>query len=179
MLSYVLGVLIAFVTVILLLSIVVMGAVQATQAVLRLRSRNLQQGVAALLKKHSAGNRTDGEYRGEAAQVLNSPNLAVLEQVRRGDTLIRRFLGPRGSWADPAELADAVVQTVTQLSNAAVAPNAAAVHEDVKRMEPALSKRFQLMIRLWTIFWSFGIAVLFQVSTPDLLSSFAGRTRPT
>jgi len=70
-----LGVLIAFVTVILLLSIVVMGVVQATQAVLRLRSRNLMQGVAALLKKHSGGNLTNSEYRGEAARVLNSPNL--------------------------------------------------------------------------------------------------------
>lgn len=199
MLSQVLGVLIAFVTVILLLSMVVTGLVQATQAVLRLRSRNLQQGVAALLEKYSGGGRSGSEYRGHAAQVLNAPNLAVLEKVDQGGSKLRRFLGPKVSWAEPAELAAAVAAVAGHLAHtpggvprAAAAPAEGtavagtpgvgapvAIEQDVKRMEPALSKRFQLIIRLWTIFWSFVVAVLFQVSTPELLSSFTGGTRST
>jgi hypothetical protein len=77
MLSNVLGILIAFVTVILLLSMVVTGLVQATSAVLRLRSRNLQRGVAALLSKYVDDGRSKSNYRGLAARVLNDPNLAA------------------------------------------------------------------------------------------------------
>jgi hypothetical protein len=46
-------------------------------------------------------------------------------------------------------------------------------------MESALKKRFQLFIRVWTIFWSLIVATLFQVNTADLLSSFASQTAST
>src|ERR1700751_2515186 len=107
MLSQVLGVLIAFVTVILLLSMVVTGMVQATQATLRLRSRNLQQGVASLLAKHAQSPLSASEYRGFAARVLNHDNIAVLTKVDRPDSWPRRLLGPKVSWVDPPELAKA------------------------------------------------------------------------
>jgi hypothetical protein len=179
MLSHVLGVLVAFVTVLLLLSMIVTGLVQATQAVLRLRSRNLQQGVAALLEKYSGGGLSSNAYRGHAARVLNAPNLAILEKVDRGDSKLRRFLGPKISWAEPAELAAAVATVAGSLSNAPALKPHEAIVQDVERMEPALKKRFQLFIRLWTIFWSLVIAAVFQVSTPELLSSFANGTRAT
>jgi hypothetical protein len=178
MLSNVLGVLIALVTVILLLSMVVTGLVRATQAVLRLRSRNLQQGVASLLAKYAGG--VASMYRGHAAGVLNAPNLAVLEKVNNGDGWPRRLLGPKVSWAQPAELASAIAHAADSLRTAqartALPPDTSpqGIEQDVVRMEPALKKRFQLFIRLWTIFWSLIVAALFQVNSADLLSSFAG-----
>jgi 3',5'-cyclic AMP phosphodiesterase CpdA len=186
MLSNVLGILIAFVTIILLLSMVVTGLVQATQAVLRLRSRNLQQGVAALLAKYSGSVESKMDYRGLAAKVLNSPKLALLERVDKGDSKMRRLLGPKVSWAPPAELAGAIAHAADLLraaspDRAVLSPDASPqrIEQDVVRMEPALRKRFQMFIRLWTIFWSLIVAVLFQVNTPDLLSSFGSQPAST
>jgi hypothetical protein len=183
MLSTVLGVLIAFVTVILLLSMVVTGLVQATQAVLRLRSRNLQQGVATLLAKYANDKASKSVYRGRAAGVLNAPNLAVLEQVDQGESPMRRLLGPKVSWAQPAELADAIAAAANSLrvgSGARAAPpDSSGIEQDVVRMEPALKKRFALFMRVWTIFWSLIVAAAFQVNTPDLLSTFAGQSADT
>jgi hypothetical protein len=186
MLSNVLGILIAFVTVILLLSMVVTGLVQATQAVLRLRSRNLQQGVAALLAKYSADAASKSKYRGMAAQVLNAPNLAVIEHVAEGSSNIRRALGPKVSWAQPAELAVAISDEAPSLkkrnADHDVVPAGRTVQQieqDVVTMEPALKKRFRMIIRLWTIFWSLIVAALFQVNSADLLSSFASQSGST
>ena len=71
MLSDVLGVLIAFVSIILLLSIVVTGLVQATQAVFRVRGRNLLTSVARFLKTTGRVTGKRSEWRKQAAAVSN------------------------------------------------------------------------------------------------------------
>src|SRR5882757_8845223 len=53
MLSNIVGTLLAFVTIMLMLSLIVTSLVQFTQATLRLRGRNLLAGVAVLIEKHA------------------------------------------------------------------------------------------------------------------------------
>src|SRR2546426_9137544 len=60
MLSNLIGIVVAFITVMLLLSLVVMALVQLTQSLLRLRARNLLVGISALLQAEGlADDKTD------------------------------------------------------------------------------------------------------------------------
>ena len=71
----VLGVLIAFITIILLLSMIATGMVQATQALFRLRGRNLKRGIQAALqvaRQNSAATAAKG-----ARNVLDAPTLGA------------------------------------------------------------------------------------------------------
>jgi hypothetical protein len=110
MLSDVLGVLIAFVSIILLLSIVVTGLVQATQAVFRVRGRNLLTSVARFLKTTGRVTGKRSEWRKQAAAVLNSGNVAVTDKrwLAPDSILKRELLGPTVSWVHARELAAAI-----------------------------------------------------------------------
>jgi hypothetical protein len=196
MLSDVLGVLIAFVSIILLLSIVVTGLAQATQAVFRLRGRNLLTSVTRLLEatNHVTAGAPRAEKRKQAARVLNSGNVAAVDKVAKPDGLLRRvILGPKTSWVEARELAAAIKNTDAPQAiagAAAPAPEPAppattnkdmpppAPPEDplvkaIKRAEPTWCKRFQYFMRLITIAWSLIIAVGFQVSAPALFASLS------
>jgi hypothetical protein len=112
-LSSLLGVVLAFATIMLVLSLVVMGLVQLTQAVLRLRARNLIVGVAALLRAEGVAPpkrefkasllrpRADARH---AADVLNQTTAAKLRPVRRPNSWAHVFRGPAVSWVDPTDL---------------------------------------------------------------------------
>jgi hypothetical protein len=198
MLSNIVGTLLAFVTIMLMLSLIVTSLVQFTQATLRLRGRNLLFGVAALIQDHApnvtpAGNPSplrSNPHLAVAAHVLNNAD-ASLKYLADPNATARVLMGPPVSWVKSDDLARAVVSTlpamaggpaagaavpttppaVVAAANAApaVAGSAAAVKQTFENMEPALSKRFQFIIRIWTVAWSFVIAFAFQVSTLDLL----------
>lgn len=184
MLSDVLGVLIAFVSIILLLSIVVTGLAQATQAAFRVRGRNLLTSVTRLLvaidKVPANFSRT--EKRKAAARVLNSGNIATVDKVANPDGLLRRVvLGPRTSWVEARELAAAIhalspsteAEKGTHTDMPPPAPPEDPLVKEIKRAEPAWCKRFQYFMRLITIGWSLIIAIGFQVSAPSLFASLS------
>jgi hypothetical protein len=227
MLSNIIGTLLAFVTVMLMLSLIVTSLVQFTQATLRLRGRNLLVGVGALIEKHvpqeTLANIDKSALRWNAhaavaAHVLNEAD-APAKWLKKPNSWGRVLLGPPISWVNSDDLARALVKTAAQPTSAgpapiavqaaattlskaaaaanqtptapatnnapapggAVAPAAAgvaaaaavrpeaAIAQAFKNMEPAISKRFQFIMRIWTVAFSFLIAFAFQLSTPELL----------
>jgi hypothetical protein len=220
MLSNIVGTLLAFVTIMLMLSLIVTSLVQFTQATLRLRGRNLLVGIGALIEKHvpkeQLANINKSALRWNAhaavaAHVLNEAD-APAKWLKEPNSWSRVLLGPPISWVDSDDLARALVKTAAQnanaapgaapfavqaaastLSNAAAAANKtpaaagaiaapvagavgtgavapeAAIAQAFQNMEPAISKRFQFIMRIWTVAFSFLIAFTFQLSTPELL----------
>jgi hypothetical protein len=222
MLSNIVGTLLAFVTIMLMLSLIVTSLVQFTQATLRLRGRNLLVGIGALIEKHVPKEKLTNidksalrwnAHAAVAAHVLNEAD-APAKWLKAPNSWSRVLMGPPISWVDPNDLARALVKTAAQRANAAPAaapiavqaaattlsnaaasvnnaPTAAsggagaaavaapagvaavepeaAIAQAFQNMEPAISKRFQFIMRLWTVAFSFLIAFAFQLSTPELL----------
>jgi hypothetical protein len=129
-LSILLGIVLAFITVLLLLSLVVMALVQFSQAVLRLRARNLLVGVSWLLPRDAAsssgtassspsssspasapapaGSRLRGDERlRKAALILNEATEVRRRLVpdRDPNSAINVVRGPKVAWVDPDDLA--------------------------------------------------------------------------
>ncbi len=185
MLSDVLGVLIAFISIILLLSIVVTALTQATQATFRVRGRNLLTSVTRLLEatNHLDAGLSRTEKRKAAARVLNNGNVATVDKVKKPDGILRRvILGPRTSWVEARELAAAIRHMDSPISSDATtanndmpppAPPEDPLVKEIKRAEPSWCKRFQYFMRLITIGWSLIIAIGFQVSAPSLFASLS------
>ena len=185
MLSDVLGVLIAFISIILLLSIVVTALTQATQATFRVRGRNLLTSVTRLLEatNHLDPGLSRTEKRKAAARVLNNGNVATVDKVKKPDGILRRvILGPRTSWVEARELAAAIRHMESPISSDATtankdmpppAPPDDPLVKEIKRAEPSWCKRFQYFMRLITIGWSLIIAIGFQVSAPSLFASLS------
>jgi hypothetical protein len=199
MLSNIVGTLLAFVTIMLMLSLIVTSLVQFTQASLRLRGRNLIFGIAAVLRHHyqgateasSSALRSD-PHKALAAKVLNSTQTAV-KYLPDPNSTGRVIVGPPISWVNSDDLASAVAKVIPSanppvnpvgVSAAAGQPqdgsgsistpplgSSAGVKKTFEDMEPALSKRFQFIMRIWTVLFSFAIAFVFQLSTPDLLKT--------
>src|SRR5260221_420448 len=171
MLSNIVGTLLAFVAIMLMLSLLVTSLVQFTQAALRLRGRNLLVGVAALLKKSAvqASPPTDkpsplraDPHLALAAHVLNKA-AASPKYLTAPNATVRVLIGPPTSWVSSDDLARAVVSTlgtaapagavaasppgaadgVAARGSVAPAPGSeAAVQQTFKNMEPAIAKRF-------------------------------------
>lgn len=207
MLSNTIGTVLAFLTIMLLLSLVVTGFVQATQSLLRLRFRNLLVGVAELVKTlsdemghdvKSTQSRFRSNQKVVAAEILNRPSVSALKQVNNPNSPQRLLIGQPVLWADKVDLAQAVAEHFaedlirtrgglpavtndapnTTTGNNEATPNIVQsisdqVEQHFDRLEPKLSDRFALIIRLWTLFWALVVAILFQVNTPDLLKNLA------
>jgi hypothetical protein len=221
MLSNIVGTLLAFVSIMLMLSLIVTSLVQFTQATLRLRGRNLLVGIGALIEKHVPKEKLANidksalrwnAHAAVAAHVLNEAD-APAKWLTEPNSWGRVLMGPPISWVDSHDLARALVKTAAQHANvaagaapiaaqaaastlsaaaaanitppaapggaaaapmagaaggAAVAPEAA-IAQAFQNMEPAISKRFQFIMRIWTVAFSFLIAFAFQLSTPELL----------
>src|SRR5215813_14004691 len=97
MLTNLIGIVLAFVTVMLLLSLVVMGLVQLTQSLLRLRGRNLLVGVAALIESEQLSDGPDQpdrrrlyskKHSRQAAEILNETMAAQLRREDAPNSLI-------------------------------------------------------------------------------------------
>ena len=190
MLSDILGVMIAFVSIILLLSILVTALVQFAQAALQLRARNLRRGLADLFRQFEAAQREDGAATGDegrtparylalANEVLNAPRIALMDRAAGSggglQRLFRSLTGPSVSWVDPAKLPEAIEAVMAKWEGTAAAAQgetraqAEALTEAFKDSYPLLQRRFQLRIRHLTFAIAFLVAFAFQLSTPQLL----------
>lgn len=162
----ILGALIGFVTVLLLLSLIVTALVQATQALLRLRGRNLLFGLAGVLAEQA--DLSPEAAKEKAREILTANGAPMLRG--RIDPLgtIGKWMGPQTSWLDAQELK-------TILDDCTVEVEANVRDKIVKRfenVERVLSKRFLRTMRLWTIAWSLPVAFYFQISAPAVLNDF-------
>ncbi|MCG8468961.1 MAG: hypothetical protein MJB57_12280 [Gemmatimonadetes bacterium] len=177
MLLDVLAIIVAFSAVMLLLSVLVTALSQATQAVLRLRARNLQSGLGNLLSNELA---TPGDAgRRLAASVLNSPEVSVLRSRRDPTSPLGRALGPFVSWIEPDDLGRALATASASDDEADSSTNQPpntteldieSVVEHFRRLNAPLSKRFSVIMRVVAIVWACLVALAFQVSTPQLVA---------
>lgn len=198
MLSDVLGIAIAFITIILLLSILVTSLTQLMQAVFRLRARNLMKGLSAVIvnAQTTPGKSPTREERKaakiQATEILNAPNIALVNHVANQSSMMGWLLGPKTSWVEADDLPEAIAwvdgknnpkpasgleQNVQDSED--VEPKyrqmteAQRITRDFKRIDRLMSKRYQLIMRWWTFLCAFLIAFLFQVSTPALLGELS------
>jgi len=156
----ILGVLIAFATVMLLLSLSVTAAVQALQAVLGLRTRNLRVGLAQVLNG-----------------VLNMPIDQARQRVDRVFACLRNdgarkrdaAASPAVTWIPPEELPRWLSQADVPTQG-----REAEIVGQLQAIGPYLSKRFTHQIRAVTVLVGFLVAGWFQVSAPSLLADLAG-----
>jgi hypothetical protein len=178
MLSDILATVIAFISVILLLSIVVTSLVQVSQGLLRLRGRNLMKSVAALLvnarmKENNGANVRPEERkqaRRDATKILNTPAVALTDRVDNPGSWLRYWLaGPKVSWMNAEDLPKAVEDAKVTM-DADVRKQLA---EDFRKSEAHMKKRFLRMTRGWSVAWAIVVAFGFQISAPELYNELA------
>ena len=165
-LSTTLGILIAFATLMLLYSIVVTSLVQATQAILRLRARNLWRGLTKILESERTDPTQDASSN--AFKVISMSSSAVFKVVKDPNLFFKKVLAPDVTWLDSSQLLTALERSKGEIGFTS---------EQIKNIvskfgqtERASSKRFQFWTRMVTIVWAGIIAVYFQLSTPALLT---------
>jgi len=173
----IIGVLIGFVMMMLLLSLIVTGTVQAVQAFFRLRSRNLKKGIEALLDV-ARGKFPDNERL--AGNVLNSDSFAVLGKKKDPNNIFSRLIGSAVSYIDSSKLPEALQATFKQTApkqteNKKIDKNQISkiANEYWPLLERQLEKQFTKNIRLITIVCAFVVAFCFQVSAPDVLNKLS------
>lgn len=151
-----LSILIAFATVMLLLSLFVTSLVQSAQYLLRLRIRNLRHGVADLLDTVlTDGPDATGGGMEMAKRVLTDPRLA---QGRTGASRLRET-----SWITREELLEL-------LRRRGLTPaKRREVSRWFDRLEANLSKDFLTKMRWLTLACSLVVAVVFQVDAFETL----------
>lgn len=165
--SSVLGILIAFVTVILLLSIVVTSLVQALQAFFRLRARNLRRALKGILIVEESLDPKVASVK--AIKVLNRVSSAMRGKKVDGKKLGSILMGPKVSWLEPEELKKTLQKYQTDLG----VVNVDNIIERYEGASKSMSKSFLLHTRLLTIVCSTVVAWHFQVSTPQLLADLS------
>ena len=99
-----------------------------------------------------------------AEQVCASPNLLEIGRNVLPSAVPRWLRGPSRTWIDKEELK----KILEGLGNVP-APLVGEVEKLFPRLEELSGKRFAFFMRVASIFWALVIAVVFQVSTPDLL----------
>jgi hypothetical protein len=150
----------------LLYSIVVTSLVQATLAILRLRSRNLWRGLTKILESERTDPTQDASSN--AFKVISKSSSAVFKVIEDPNLFFKKVLAPDVTWLDSSQLLTALDRSKDEIGF---------TPEQIKNIvskfgqtERASSKRFQFWTRMVTIVWAGIIAVYFQLSTPALLT---------
>lgn len=163
------GILIAFVTVVLLLSVVATTLVQMTSSVVRLRGRNLFRALDRLFQSagQACGIKEEKMNSKELAEkVCASPALLEIGRSVLSAAVPRWLRGPSRTWIDRKELKE----ILDGMDENEVPKNLVEkVDELFPRLEDISAKRFGFFMRVISIFWALVIAVVFQVSAPELL----------
>lgn len=159
-----LGLLVGFVSLLFLLSLIVTGLVQATQAILRLRARNLLFGLASVLVERAGVEWPVAKEK--AREILNDRSASVFRGSPDPNGIIAKIVGPRVSWLDEGKLREILSEIDMGMDTASGTCDE--LVEGVENIERPLSKRFLRNIRIWTILWSMAVAFAFQ-ATPSAL----------
>jgi hypothetical protein len=165
----IIGVLIGFITVMLLLSLVVTGIVQAFQAGIRLRARNLKKGIEALLEIAIGKS---GANKKIAADILNAANFVVIGKRKDPNSFISRLTGSVVSYIDPQQLFKVFHEKLgsrKDLKKIFISK----INDYWSVLELQMQKQFLKYIRIITTVCALAIAFYFQVSAPDLLNKLS------
>lgn len=166
----ILGILTGFIAVMLLLSLIVTALVQATQATIRLRARNLKKGINSLIE-NILGESKDNKQM--AAEILNAKNLAVMGRTKDPNKLTSRLKGSTVTYIDPKELPKAIDLSMLQLKKEQIDKLKSGINEIWERLELQMKKRFLLFARIIAIVWAVLVAFYFQVSAINLLNKLS------
>ena len=167
----VLGVLIAFITVMLVFSIAITSLVQATQGFMRFRARNLQNSLAKILKSVQQKGSTDDPKK-NAISLLNRSDAALLSKFFIPDSRASRIFGPQVSWMDPDDLDRELRKNELGLDDEQMVK----VSDKFRHTQRSMRKVFLRRIRLTTLLWAFVVAFYYQLSTPQLFHDFSEDT---
>lgn len=175
-----LGTFVGFASVILILSLITSSFVQMTSSLLRFRGRNLSRGLAVLLDAavNSSGKGGKSAQKTSKDAEMDSSTLAQeiitdQELVNPGRDLARgvfpAWLRSTSQTWITAEQLEAVLKKVKN-------PPAGFVKKAMElfpQFEHATAKRFSFFMRVNSIVWAVIVAVLFQISTPELLRTLS------
>jgi len=163
----VLGIVTAFMTAIALLSLIVTALVQMTQAAFGVRGKNLHFVLRHLLDVV----KTDANEnpRENAGEVLNAAPSSLLTRQYDFTKRFSRIIGPAVSWLEPEELAYALRESSVELDDA----QQEKIKNGFDAMKRPVQKRLNRNMRFLTVAWAIGVAFVFQVSTPHLISKLS------
>lgn len=166
----VLGILIAFITVMLVFSIVITSLVQASQALLRFRARTLRDSLAKILQDVQQSDiKNPGEAATNSLKLLNESESALLFSKFKPDGFFSKLFGPQVSWIDQQSLDIELRKNALSMTPAQIH----AVSEKFKLIQKPMQKIYLRKTRLLTIFWAVIVAICFQLSTHQLLQDFS------
>lgn len=160
--------LLAFLVLTLLLSLIVTGLVQATQYMLQLRARNLENGIVALLRALRRNGDTF-EPQELARQIVHSPLLTQGSAGERVRSRLPFLQTPRTSWVELDELKSLLAHHLPP-------ERIAELETWFKRTERNLSKRFLHNVRWITVVWALLVAFVFQANSFQLLRDLSTNT---
>jgi hypothetical protein len=172
-----LGILAAFIMVILLLSLIVTSLVQITQATFGIRGKNLHHAVSRMLTElqidQSGETRKEGKKTAKknANELMNAVPAALLTRSASTNPFFRIW-GSGVSWIEADEFEEAVDRKKHDLGLKDF--QVTEIKEGFKKIEKPMQKRLKRSMRYVTVGWAIAVAVCFQVSTPALLGRLSG-----
>lgn len=155
----ILGVLISFAFVMLLLSLIVTALTQLIQGSLKLRLRNLEEGLRSFLASQNALKKLEGKEDKDPVKAILDTTYFAPEK----ENMFSRYLKASRSWIDVDDLWAILKDRSVKVANKAKFEKA------FKRMEDYTRKRFLQRVRVITVICSFVVAFFFQVNAIQLL----------
>lgn len=162
----ILGIIAGFAAVMLLLSVIVTALAQATQHLLHLRGRNLQWGLRLLLGTLGTKKLGPISIDNAVARIMQSPMPGDdTEKPPSRRSFAGWTLGEGRTWIEAKDLPRFLKRAKLNLGKETIEE----IADDFVDLEHALSRRFRVTMRYWSLAWGFLIAFYFQVDTPQLL----------
>lgn len=163
MLMDILATALAFIAVILLLSLVVTGLTQFVTASLRLRVLNLRRALGILINDLGDGGRTKRDLKPDVSRVIDAASFGTTEAPK---DMIAGLGLIRVSWIKSEDLIFCLKAAGIDVVAKAKAEQAL---QQFKLLEAYMEKRFALFARYISFTLAFVVAIVFQVSSPYLL----------
>ena len=161
MVSDILGILLAFITQILLLSVLVTTAVQVTSSLFAIRKRNFNAVFQRVLKSLRTDDTEDPQ-----ANSLKIEDVDVFYGKRASKNAIDSLVTPTGiSWLSGAGLKRFLEKNPVQLTT----EQKTSISDTYEEIELFMSKRFSVIIRTITVTFSLIIAIVFQANSIEML----------
>lgn len=165
MISDILGILLAFIVQILLLSVLVTTLVQVTSSVFALRKRNF----TAVFQRVLRSMRTEPSQDPQA-NALKIEEVDVFYSPKASKNSVDSFITPTGiSWLSSAGLQRFLEKNPIELT----AEQKTSLNETYEEIQLFMSKRFSVIIRTVTVAFSILIAFVFQANSIDMLKQLS------
>lgn len=175
----ILAILIGFAGIMLVLSLLVTALTQAIAHFLSIRAKNLEAGLAELLATASEESKDKPQENSDDPAGKDSkdkPEINLAKVILESNSLMRqgkisclpKFMAPKASWVLKEELKMLLHEQSKEHKEFTTEVIEKAMRW-FSRMERGLSQRFNVIMRCITFGCALLVAVVFQVSTPDVL----------